>query len=271
MTNQYDVKTIYKRKSMPYRKKKRWIRTIRTNRALQMKSLATRSVVRNSTIIADYNPGLEDAQAFSVAALYGYNGTDVLNNEVGMSDIQNITQNDGDINDQADKFVFASACLDLTFNNVGTNKLEVDVYTVYCNGRQHGANFSGDQSYVNANTPTIGGGASLELNDRGATPFSFPGMSSLGHRVMKKVKHFVGAGEVFTHQVRDPRNVWINNYELQRFTPGTVFAKKGLTKYLLFIVKRVPGSEGNIQYRIGCTRSYSYKVLKENKTQDVNL
>lgn len=278
VTNQYDVKTIYRKGRMSRGKKRAWKRFVRKSHAAAMKLTGTKSVVFNSSITRGW-PNLENtdelSQDTSVFALYGLAGTNTVMC-AAMNDIKRLTENDTQTDNWNERCIIGSATLDITFHNHGTNKLEVDVYTMYVRG-DHGSSPCVDGGNNDAGTTPING-AGLPLlmfsntaaATRGSTPFQHPGFLKLGYTVIKKVKHFVAPGEVFTHQIRDPRNRIIAHRTVS--SANGDFCWSGVTKLLMFQVKAVAGSAGedfnaNL-YTIGGTRTYSYKVFQDNQDKD---
>lgn len=269
VTEQFDKRTIYRRKKMPYKKKKRWISFTKKSSAVQMKSLGTTAIVKNDRISRTWT-GQANYQDTCAIALYGKAGQDVANSEVGMRDLLDITTAEPDFNTVNEKAIFTSATLDMTFHNTGTFKLEVDVYQMVYAGR--GAPGPGIKTDLNAavigtREPDLTAQTAF-LSTRGLTPFDISSASARGYRVMKKIKYFCGAGEVFTYQIRDPKNYVIPGYNILSAQDSGECALRYKTKFLVFIVKAVPsqaddGSSG--QYAIGVTRSYHYKISKTNE------
>lgn len=273
VTSQYDRRQIYRRKPMPRYKKKRWVGFVKKTNAVNLSKLGTKSIVFNDVFgEATASPLFQYAHC---VALYGYAGSpDNATNEIGWQDVRRIGNNDITTDNYTEKFVFSSAILDTTFHNTGTTKLEVDVYEIMCTGRNHGASWLQDYIVVQSATGAIDGvGTSLNLQQRGVTPFEFGGLSKLGYKIAKKTKFFSGPGEVFTYQMRDAKNRWVNGYDLYRFSAGSVGVHHKMTKCLVFIAKSVPGTpaDQNGNYSIGCTRTYKYKVLLGNSDANENL
>lgn len=200
-----------------------------------------------------------------VCALYGWDGADAAN-AVGFEDVQRIVVENSDLDNNYSKFVFGSAVMDITANNVGVNKLEVDVYEIVAVGHNMKNNYWDDYAFVQSNQPVISGGTgtAITINTRGATPFDFPNLAKYW-KIMKKTKFLVNGDESFTYQMRLSRNKWINTIALSEDT--NVGARKGWTRALLFIIKNTDvEAESTGQLTVGVTRKYTYKVLQENFT-----
>lgn len=262
VTNQFDTKWIYRRKRMPRGKRRAWKRAIRKHTAINLKQLGTTSVIRNNTLSQTWTG---DAQRIARTHLYGLNGVNIGTEENGTDDLYSIQNADSAINEQTERMIFASGVLDCTFHNTGNSKLEVDVYTVYNYGFNHGNSYGTDLVSADVVTLPTGIGAS-DFNGatRGVTPFQFPYLSKMGKKIINKKKYFLAAGEVFTWQMRDPRNHHLKNQDIVR---NDTYVKPGLTKTVLFIVKNVAGTGSDVTnaFSVGCTRTYSYKVLQNNK------
>jgi len=265
VTNQYDAKTVYRRRRMPYRRRKRWGRFVKKVMAVTEKEIGTRSVIANNTLQIG---GVSTLQAVGVISLYGWRGT-TSTSAVGTADVRGITQNDTDINAVNEKWKFTSAVLDCTFNNTGAADLEVDVYEVIKTGRT--TTTAGDlvSEYGNALANTItppGTMTTPTISIRGWTPFNCSIASSKGLKIIKKRKYFLKQDETFTYQVRDPRTYWVTGSDLE---VGSEYARRGMTKMLLIISKPVVGSGADVHELVaGCTRSYHYKVMENNEHMD---
>lgn len=262
VTNQYDAKWIYRKKTMPRGKKRAWKRTVRKDMALTLKKLGTTSIVRNNTLSGTW---AGSSQRIARVHLYGLSGNNIGTEEVGTNDLQDISIADPAINEQTEAAFFGSGVLDCTFHNTGNTKLEVDVYTVYNRGFTHGSSYGVDLVSADIVTGTTGAPA-LDFNGstRGVTPFQLPYLSKMGKKIINKKKFFMSPGEVFTWQMRDPRNHYIKTQDISRTES---YVKPGITKTVLFFIKNVAGTSDvtDNSYAIGCTRTYSYKVLQNNK------
>lgn len=280
VTNQMDRKLIYRKKKMPYRKKKRWLKFNRKVKATELKTIGTKSVLNNDQLSSS---ATTNALQIITTAMYGINGASDTGSRAGHRDIFDIFDADTlDIQQNATtgapeqgKVMFISAIFDLTMENTSPNdtgqntKLEVDVYEMIHkkDTRSQGTMFD----FLNdglAITPNIGSGTGIAINDRGFTPFESPiGLRKYGITIVKKTKYFLGTGEVATLQVRDPRNHVISAERINDI--GT--AMRGLTRHVFIAFKPTPGyTTGNVaRLTVGVTRAYKYKVLKNNISYDV--
>lgn len=266
ITEQFDRKLIYRYKRMPRYKKRRWVKSKRRFTAHLASAVGTRRVIFNDAIT---NTITNVQQGFISTALLGYRGApDDVGFRTGFNDISRIVNNDqtgGQINlGLSGQLLITSAVLDTTFHNTGDKKLEVDAYEIYATSNKPAdtpdlANLLNDYNLI---TPD-GVGVSPNLQQRGVTPFECPRLAPNGLKIMKKTKYFVGSGEVFTYQMRDPRNHWMSLRGLNEGDLGNTAFKGGMTKCLLLVIKQVAGSgSGSSGFTWGTTRIYRYKVVQ---------
>lgn len=273
VTDQYDKKTVYRKKRMPRRMRKRWSKKKRGFDSMLLKRLATKTVVINGTAT---NFWTDSSQRSCIVHLYGKNGTDRGSAEIGTDDVWTVASNDPITNEQIEKICFESAVLDFTVSNTGESTLEFDVYEFYAGGlRNHITNnWGSDQGIAQSVTPVMGGtGVPLDLDSRGVTPFEFPLMGKYGWKILKKTKFLISPGKAFTYQYRDPRNRFISGTDIFRSTLGSDLSMKGATRSFLFLAKSVVGSGETDQsaFQVGATRVYRYKVIESNTVQSENL
>lgn len=277
-TQQFDVKRVYRRKRMPRRKRRRWVRFKRKVDAVQFSGLGMQSVVFNS---ADYITAAVGAQGVGSVCLYGLRGVSGTGGGVlmGQNDLYMIKSNAGYTNTQ--KIAFRSAVLDITCKNEpidsedsGT-QLEVDLYEyVWRKGRPmesqstaYGSGLSALQTGF-TDQPTLGSAAALAVTTRGVTPFQCPeGMSYL--KILKKTKFFVPVAGTFTYQLRQPRNFW---FDMGDPSSGLdIESCAGRTRGVLIFVKGVPTlatPASGARLVVGCTRTYEYKIEGETVSRD---
>lgn len=261
-TNQYDMRNVYRRKRMPFRRRRRWVKQIRKHRAIDMKSLATQTFVRNDANLIGGSGG----QAVGAVELYGLNGSAGGASVYGQDDIVNALASWlGGTVPANRKFIFGSAVLDMTITNQGpsegpTGTVEVDVYRCVYRKPTGAANCLAH--YVNsvAQLNTMAGAVALTMSTRGWTPFNCPTASS-SVKILSKKKFLLGDGQTATYQIRDPKNRYFNTVDFANL--GATDVRVGYTQFLLMVVKHVPANEGPapaFQVVFGCTRSYTFKV-----------
>lgn len=257
LTGQHDVRRVYKRKRMPYRKKKRWVRFSKKVNAVITKALAPKFVVLND---ATTGTAAVNTQYTASLNLYGVEGSATF----GPNDMARIAAADSEWSD-ATRIRFESAVFDMTLTNVNTIAVELDVYEFIYRKDDTSANTVTLIDRLLVDSPNIGVG--LTRATVGWTPFDTPGIGKW-IRIMKKTKYFVQAGGQMTYQIRDARNRYFNTSE---FDQGTFLAKKFFTRGLLLIAKGIPTATdgaGTVDLSFGVTRSYHYTLLKSAQSAD---
>lgn len=279
VTSQYDRKVQYVKKTMPYRKKKKWISFKRKVEAVLQKGLGTRTVIRNSQISRTW---ANDGQEYLNAVLYGADGSADTSVSVGNDDLKQLIANDADANFPTAKIHYASGVIDITMCNKSVNEsgsfqmttLEIDVYEIVLRKRVDASSLNNlleSATYgVYVNTPQINlANPELTLNVRGATPFDFPDFTSRGVKILKKTKYMLQQGEVATYQYRDPKN-FVQRKDNINDTDDN-FAIPWKTRCFLIVAKGVPtGVPTDVlkSLQIGVTRKYSYKIMNVNDDGD---
>lgn len=265
VTNQYDRNTVYRRKSMPRKKRLRWTKFVKKVNAVSDKSLASHTMLKNDQMtISQVGTA---AQMYGVFHLYGWAGTDPgSGTEKGTGDVASLVNHDTETNGPNRKFRYSSGVMDCTMANNGDYTLEIDVYHIVHTKSNVNANYESDQFIAEADqvqpTPTgIFVNQPLDLTDRGATPFDFSISLKKGNKIMKKTKYILSPGQVATFQYRDPKN----RYATAAWSFGSGYVWKGVTQTWLVIAKPVPGNSVALTSKIdiGVTRNYSYKVLDQ--------
>lgn len=267
ITGQHDVRSIYRYKRMPYKKRKRWVRAVKRDTAMDMRKLSSTTSVFNSTLDITW---ADNDQRSLRAHLYGLNGDGDSPGEVGCNDVSRVAESDTRVDEQTEKMIFSSGVLDITMVNRGNVQLEVDVYKVINRGSKHGTSWGNDvnaAATVTTTTPsvTIPAPSDYGINTRGVTPFAFPYLSSIGKKIVRKTKYFLPVGNTATINLRDPKNRWMNGATIFK---DSSYVASNVTQTLIFIAKAVAGEAAEATKRlvVGTTRTYVYKVLENNKT-----
>ncbi len=289
LTNQYDRTNVYRKKRMPYRKRKRWSSFVKKVRAAENKTLGTRTRVFNNRILLSTNDLTTNSpqQLFRSVTLYGNEDDTSVNPQAGSvrNDIRQITVDDGQIA-QSGRIQMISGIFDMTLVNASRDALgnpmgvELDVYLV--TARKRFEYKTGAQSFWtdvegmladgNLTSGQIGDKAKIKTSDIGVTPFDFScGISNAGIKILSKKKYFLPNGNQMTYQIRDPRNRLISK-EISDNIRGTNYP--GVTKHLLLVAKGLPGAatvpEGTnpnlykVRLEVGLTRKYAYKVNEDD-------
>jgi len=290
VTAQHDVSNVYRKKNMPYRKKKGWKRFVKKVHAVAEKDLGSRTVVFNDLITTtNTTSGNHICMTF---ALYPQQSTKTwLNDLVQISGLENVGANPitaaGITVERTTKILFHSAVLDLTIRNASYQtdstsvgaKMEVDVYELYLrkDALDNVTSYNDLSNLLNVgNTDTnnIGGaGSGITIQNRGVTPFECnASLGRFGIKVVSKKKYFLESGGTFTYQCRDPKR---RVSDLRDLAQRQGFNRPRWTKIFYVIGKIVPGltvGAGAGQFTenlvVGVTRKYLYKVEGANDDRD---
>lgn len=281
VTDQFDRRVIYRKRSMPRYKKRRWRSFVKKVHAASEKSLGTRTVVFNDKLISSGLNILSNAtQVVQELALYPFQCS-----RAHEKDINKILNNDNSVSTTG-KFLFQSGVLDLTFQNTsfkneanpssrGDPHVEVDVYEIVA-GREFDSLPVGSgltEIFINADgdTPLINAGSSISIADRGVTPFDLPSaLSEFRVKILKKTKYTLSPLQSVTYQMRDPRRHVIDK-QLQNMQSAN---KRGLTRFLFILTKPLPNSVPSdtapdvYQIELGVTRKYMYKINEREGEAD---
>lgn len=297
VTTQNDQRLVYRKKRMPFGRKRRWKAFTKKVNFINEKDMGTRTVVMNTSFAATNT----SAGNHIVGAVYLYPqqsaGATYANDLTVISNLENAndpTAAAGQTVDASSRFFFQSGVLDVTFCNTSTYsdialnpqrdsraKLEVDVYecSVRESTEETGATYGSFTALLANNlvrTRAIGGaGNEIDYQLRGCTPFDLSYvLSRWGVKIWKKTKYFVNNSDTFTYQVRDPRRHVVDQRNLQG---KDGFNRPGWTRVIYFVGKLVPGlsvaptaqpQSFQEALTVGITRKYMYKIegLSEDRT-----
>lgn len=294
-----DMRSIYRRKRMPRKKRKRWVRFVRKVHAVADKELGTRTVLFNDQI-TQRNTNSSNQSTLSLALYSFANTTGYLNDLYQIGQLENEgdpSAADGATINRNSKVMFQSAIMDITIRNISDKltsvdpgnpilntysaapeaAIELDIYEVMVNRELTDVSLTFrnlSQVFNVADDPEIGGtGNGIYIESRGASPFEFG--AQMGRRkvkILKKTKFFIPNGQTITWQVRDPKRRTIQYGDLER---EESYNRPGWTKHFFLIYKLVPGlSQGNTlgdirpSIAVGCTRKYAYKVEGFNEPRE---
>lgn len=297
VTEQHDARTIYRKKTMPYRKKRKWKRFVRQVHYVAEKDMGTQTFLFNKVFSGEDTNG---DQIVMDVSLYGMKSQNTAHNDLftmqGSFNTGNPTAVAGETVDETTKLMYQSAVLDLTIRNGSVTAdgtgfplaanavMEVDIYELisskYWNTFRTGS--STDQvhgivqlfSEMAIDSKNINGtGTGITLPSRGATPFDLPNALAQGKvKILRKTKYQLGVGQTFTYQMRDARRHVITRNAIQ---DALSCNKPGWTRWIMIIGKGVPGltygsAVGQVRSRldIGVTRKYMCKVEGFNDTRD---
>lgn len=275
ITSQYDKKTVYRKKTMPRKKKRRWVGFVKKVNAVLLKDVGTKTIIRNTQLTRTW---ADDQQIVSAAILFGKDGGPDTSTSCGHDDLKQIFANDNELIDATAKAHFISGVMDLTFTNMseveeGNNNsgMEVDIYELIFMKHADAPTLVGGMiGTASTNTgpinPAIG---QITINTRGATPFDLPDFLAQGVSVLKKTKFFLGRGQVATYQYRDPKNFQIRRDRVDDADENFILPYK--TRGILIVSKGIPTGDATKVLKVlqvGVTRKYGYKVIGTNTDTD---
>lgn len=293
VTEQYDKKTIYRKKYMPKGKKIRWRRFKRKIYAISEKTLGSRTYVVNTQ--SELTKSTSGEQLVFDLSLYGFKSNSNRHNDLNELVTKESTSAPSVqapvIVDLTTKFMFQSGILDLTVRNTSFNvegasqvpiQIEMDVYEIMIGkDTDNTANDLNDITDLitkaSNDTKQVGGGIvvdnELSLNQRGVTPWDIPiALSRYRIKILKKTKYFLGSNQTMTYQYRDPKRRVVTK---QRVTERSGYSRPGWTKTILMLAKPVPGYElgtgdgkATVRLNVGTTRKYLYKIEGANQSRD---
>lgn len=300
VTFQNDRRLIYKKKAMPYKKKKRWLRQVRTVNAVNERELGTQTVVFNTSIVTQNNNST--LHGTETLALYSVTSNNTwLNDLTYLHEMDNVTDPTavlGTTVDDTTKYMFQSGIMDITMRNTsrfadggadlnGNCTLEVDVYemtikrkTITGTTQLRDINEifndgSGDTKDIAPGTLAVGA-TSINIDERGCTPWDIPqALGKFGVKIYKKTKLFISNGQTSTYQVRDPKRHVFSRGRMAD-TPGVNMP--GATRFIYIVFKAVPGIEVGLlpgetieEMTFGVTRKYMYKIEGRNASRDLKV
>lgn len=258
VSQHHDSKLQYRKRRMPYRKKRNWKKFVKKVQAANERSLGTKTIVFNKSVTGTSTAA--NAQNWMIANLYGTNGTSAAS-ELGAADLYQIFQQAYLSSKETQKLTFKSAVLDITLTNTGTTKLEVDLYVLSYWGEPAYGSFSAAASGADNTTPVMnpnGSGffSSLNISQRGVTLFDMPELIRNGKfTIQKKVKYWIDVSDTATFQIRDPKSHMVSETEVLQ---SAVWGTARLTQSIFVNFKPVAGATdtGN-SLTMGATRKYS--------------
>ncbi len=281
ITNQYDRKTIYRRKRMPRRKRTRWSSFVKKVHAASERDLGSKTMLFNDQEqITVTGAAATASQSVGFLALYPVTSGDV-GAQPQFRDLKRIAEVDNAMPNTG-KFLFKSGVLDITVRNSSSETValanvavEMDIYELTFS--KSFETLPGNKTPFDvfsegfSDTPAINAGlVQIAITSRGATPWDCPqGLGQWGCKIHKKTKYFLGPNQTMTYQVRDPKR---HVFDKQSLLDSTSVNRRGVTKHIMFITKLVPGTisdEFTInRLDIGITRKYLYKHNTDSADAD---
>lgn len=263
VTAHYDSRIVYRKRRMPYRKKKQWIRTKRQVNAVLNGRLATNVLLARNFNSSVFNSESRKQNAFGITL----NGLADLENVAGrVASLQpdnSILPTVGNIGRQ--KFVIVGSMTTVLMRNISEVTAVVDVYYWTTKRDVPLAEFSDINQlwslgfgYNVANFPI--GGSTLIHTDLGVTPWANPGMRRF-LRIYQKRRIRLGAGADTELTLRTAKSY---------YSPGQQFMdqkslSRGYTQGMLIVFHGMPGAESSaepISLAVTQTSTHYYKVLQ---------
>lgn len=294
VTTQHDRRQVYRKRSMPRYKKRRWKKFVNKIHAVAERDYGSRTWLANNSITQTLT--LADTQGVLTLALYSQQSSNPwLNDLNSISALENFQGNPttaaGITVENSTKVLFQSAILDVTIRNISTlitgvvpfldgrAKLELDVYEMSATKdfMVAAGSYGSLGVLFNAIETDIkilnNSGTSITIGARGATPFELPYvLGRFGLKVWKKTKFFIPNSDTITYQVRDPKRHVTTIGDLKNENGAN---RPKWTRFLLLIYKLVPGLtigaiDGTYQpsIAVGATRKYFYKLEGANDDRD---
>lgn len=232
----FDQQTLYVKKRMPAKKRRRWVKFVKKVRAVNTKDKPKCSIVH--TDVSSIASSANTQQCHFKMMYTGQGGVDPY------ADFMYIKEAISKTNTSADNKVTAghlnSAVLECTVSNNGSVDVYIDAYYVKCHKSSTVLpDVLLDKGF---NASAVGSGAisgstasSVGTTTLGATPFQ--SIDFLQHfKILKKTRTFLQAGQSVQFEDRDPEN------HFHQFSEKTndFVCHAGLTKGWLFIIYGTP-------------------------------
>lgn len=276
ITVQRDRALIYRRRRAPRRMRRRARRSFRSFKAKVLKMKGSRQIMTNSSVVVVSNANEQSAKSW---VLYGGRVDGAVSSAIprGYDDMNDMRKKDYMLGDATGdvatngrfapgdvKWYIKTAVMDLTIQNTTQLQfaLEMDIYEFTVGEFQNDAGndvesalaFYAQDTYLPGSAVNY---TSIDLTDRGATPFEFgPAMSKIRMKILKKTKYFIPYGDTVTYQIRDTR---IRTMDHRIFRNNCCTTKH--TRGVLIIAKPVVATASQeASYTVGCTRKYKYIV-----------
>lgn len=276
VTTQLDAKTIYRKKRMPRRQRKRWASFKNKVKAAQ-DDRGTTSITfsdQNNQFGTDTVGGTR-RNLLQAVHLSGTNGG-LFGWELGSQDLLRIVTNDDYVNDnESGKFTMKSAIMDVTVTNPTPSgelqyhgALEVDLYEIsYGKKRPNLDSMTNVWNQGIANTTAaIAAQPKASIAFRGVSPFEMcESLSLAGMRIIKKTKYFISEGHSISYQMRDPRNTVYNVSDIKNPQVGYIGKR---TRSILLVAKPVDVIGDNVTFNLLTKTSRHYKYTCDGLRDD---
>lgn len=251
ITGESDWRSTYRRKRMPYPRRRRWVKFVRRTQAVIDKSLASSFFIRlrrqRVVTVADKQGVSSVHTIFGNVGISSPLGAGDLNDLLALTDRVReftTTQSTLGLNYSTDKFRITGYLAETQIHNVGNDTAYVDMYYWRCKRDVSSSNFMGQAGVdyaqawsaalarMQANIPPSG--SALDRTDYGITPFNVNGLASY-LQIYKKTRVKLSPGGITQIEQRGARNVYYN-YE-KNLMNGHI---QGMTHGIFFIIYGAP-------------------------------
>lgn len=198
VTTQHDVSTRYRRKRMPYRKRKRWVRFTRRVRHVELQQQPLQIYQQLTKNSATQGTGVQGQ-----AGLYLLD-VNAANQGHLTSLFKSVYGGAGGVTEYASRRLFLkSACIDLQLKNTGTEQCIIDMY--WCRTRQNINSTSVIGSLFDAGVTAMTGLGTITASNPCLTPFDNPDFCKM-FKIYKKTEYLISPDQVITLQQRTAKN-----------------------------------------------------------------
>lgn len=206
VTTQHDVSTRYRRRRMPARKRKRWVRFTRRVRhvELQMQPLQIyQHLTKNSATAAGGTQGQAGLYLLDTNASGQGHLTSLFKTVYGLT---------GAITEYGpNRLYLKSACIDLQLKNTGTEQCIIDMY--WCRTRANINDTSAIGSLFDAGITNMTAYGAITTTNPALTPFDNPNFCKM-FKILKKTEYLISPDQVVTLQQRQAKNRYFQGRNL---------------------------------------------------------
>lgn len=265
ITTQYDAALRYKRKRMPRRKRRAWVAFVKKTQAVDLKAQSLISKVIAFPTRTSWAANQQATVGWTIYPIQmgsAAQDRDLL--EMFIDTYGGVT-----VADQSSrKLYFKSACIDIQMQNSGSASCIIDAYVVVMKTNFQVANDSiasiWNKTFSEQNTGAI------TNSNPALTPFQNPNFCRV-FKVLSKKEVLLGAGQVTTMQLRDPKQHLVSGRQLIAEVTGIPY----LTRGFVFQIRGVPGggatpelSAGSVNF--GIQKTYNYAVPPGNQQDAID-
>jgi len=267
LTNQYDVKTQYRRRRMPRRRRKAWVRKVRMVNHIVNNKLGSQYQMLRSF---NNQTAMAGNQGFFSAGIYGENGSSSVANDFGIDDLYNLDFKSGETS-LINKWSLKSGVLDVEIVNIGSednlNTMTIDCYEIICRkdmNAQGSSSFNGPADCFNksfAEQDLLGTNTALGASIPGVTPFQASTFCQ-HFKILRKTRVLLSPGQATHFMYRDAKD---RTYVYDQSSRPV--CSRGWYHGFLFIcqgVATVGDYAGQINYSITAQRYYDYVKVDTN-------